>query len=396
MALDLMKEKGIPLEKQKFDWRDIVQVPTSKLDDNALTRVRIILMNGIESEAVRFQHACARVNKELQLALAQVRRVEQHQQTMINWLLPADLSPLETTIGFEQVAIEVTASVAQHEPDPYLAQVYRFGLLEDFDHLYRFSALMDRVTGADANNILQCYTDILPGRPTALEHRAPEDDLRECYDRRTAQPISKLNAGTIMAGENQTHDYYMTIGPMFADPVARQLYAEIASIEEQHVTQYESIIDPEETWLEKWLMHEATEIYNYYSCLTYETNPRVKAIWERFLAYELGHLNYVMEVFRKFEKRDLAELIPDSLPEPIEYKSHREFVRKVLKDEVPFRAQGKQISKKPETSASRAYREQMNSRGSPSEMIAAGYKWKPGTELAEETPDIKKLEKRVA
>jgi hypothetical protein len=396
VALDLMKEKGTPLEQQKFDWRDIVQVPTSKLDDNALTRVRIILMNGIESEAVRFQHACARVNKELQLALARVRRVEQHQQTMINWLLPADLSPLETTIGFEQVAIEVTASVAQHEPDPYLAQVYRFGLLEDFDHLYRFSALMDRVTGADANNILQCYTDILPGRPTALEHRSPEDDLRECYDRKTAQPISKLNAGTIMAGEHQTHDYYMTIGPMFADPVARQLYAEIASIEEQHVTQYESIIDPEETWLEKWLMHEATEIYNYYSCVAYETNPRVKAIWERFLAYELGHLHYVMDVFRKFEKRDLAELIPASLPEPIEYRSHREFVRKVLKEEVSFRAQGTEIGKKPETSASRSYREQMNSKGSPSEMIAAGYKWKPGTELAEETPDIKKLEKRVA
>jgi hypothetical protein len=29
-------------------------------------------------------------------------------------------------------------------------------------------------------------------------------------------------------------------------------------------------------------------------------------------------------------------------------------------------------------------------------MIATGYKWKPGTELAEETSDIKKLEKRVA
>ena len=128
-----MKEKGTDLEKQKFDWRDIVPTPTSKLDDDAFTRVRIILMNGIESEALRFQHACARMNKDLQLALARVRRIEQHQQTMVNWLLPADLSPLETTIGFEQVAIEVTASVAQHEPDPYLAQVYRFGLLEDFD-----------------------------------------------------------------------------------------------------------------------------------------------------------------------------------------------------------------------------------------------------------------------
>jgi len=396
MSLELLKEKGIELDQQNFDWRDLVRTPTSKLDDDALTRVRIILMNGIESEALRFQHACARMNKELQLALARVRRVEQHQQTMVNWLLPADLSPLETTIGFEQVAIEVTASVAQHEPDPYLAQVYRFGLLEDFDHMYRFSALMDRVCGADSNNILQNYTDILPGRPTAVEHRAPEDDLRECYDRRKAAPISKLNAVTIMGGEHQTHDYYMTIGPMFADPVARQLYAEIASIEEQHVTQYESIIDPEESWLEKWVLHETAEIYNYYSCLQYESNPRVKAIWQRFIDYELGHLHFVLELFRKFDKRDPEEIIPASLPEPIEYRSHREFVRKVLSEEVDLRARGTQFIAKEDENAdapSVIYRERMNSSGSPSDTVAAGYKWKPGTELAEETPDIKKLKK---
>jgi hypothetical protein len=397
VSLDLTNEKGIPLDEQKFNWRDLVRVPTSKLDDDAFTRVRIILMNGIESEALRFQHACARMNKDLQVALARVRRVEQHQQTLINWLLPADLSPLETTIGFEQVAIEVTASVAVHEPDPYLAQVYRFGLLEDFDHLYRFAALMDRVNGSDANNILQSYTDILPGRPTSVEHRAPEDDLRRPYDRRKAQPISKLNAVTIMGGEHQTHDYYMTIGPMFADPIARQLYAEIASIEEQHVTQYESIIDPDETWLEKWLLHEAAEIYNYYSCLRYETNARVKMIWERFLNYELGHLHFVLEQFRRIEKRDPAELIPPSLPEPIEYKSHREFVRKVLADEVDLRARGEQIvAMDEEGQESKSYRGQMNSQGSPSEMVAAGYKWKAGTELADETADIKKLLKQVA
>ena len=89
----------------------------------------------------------------------------------MNWLNPPDQSPLETTIGFEQVAIEVTASVAQHEPDEYLAQVFRFGLLEDFDHMYRYSALMDRVEGKDANNLLQSYTDVRPGRPTSVEHR---------------------------------------------------------------------------------------------------------------------------------------------------------------------------------------------------------------------------------
>ena len=116
--------------------------------------------------------------------LADLRRVEQHQATLINWLIGPDHSPLETTIAYEQVAIEVTAAVAQQEPDPYLAQTYRFGLLEDFDHLYRFSALLDRLEGKDANNILQCYTDILPGRPSVDEHRAPRDDLRQPYDRR--------------------------------------------------------------------------------------------------------------------------------------------------------------------------------------------------------------------
>ncbi len=398
MSLELFKEHGIALEQQQFDWRDLVRVPTSKLDDDAFTRVRIILMNGIESEALRFQHSCARMNKDLQAALARVRRVEQHQQTLVNWLLPADLSPLETTIGFEQVAIEVTASVAEHEPDGYLAQVYRFGLLEDFDHLYRYSALMDRLTGSDSNNILQSYTDILPGRPTSVEHRAPEDDLRQCYDRHTAQPITKLNAVTLMGGEHQTHDYYMTIGPMFADPIARQLYAEIASIEEQHVTQYESIIDPEESWLEKWLLHEATEVYNYYSCLQYESNLRVKSIWERFINYELGHLHFVLDLFRKFDRRDPAQIIPQSLPEPIDYKSHREFVRKVLSEETNLRARGTQFISKDEESddmPSPQYRQRINANGSPSDTVAAGYKWKPGTELAEETADIREL-KNVA
>src|SRR4051812_42886640 len=219
MALNILEERGGSLDRQKFDWHDLVRTPVSKLDDDAFTRVRIILMNGIELEAVRFQHSFARMNGELRRSLAEVRRVEHHQATMVNWLLPPDQSPLETTIAYEQVAIEVTASLAQVEPYPYIAQVLRFGLLEDFDHLYRYSALLDRVEGKDANTITQSYTDIRPGRPTAIEHRAPEDDLREHYDRAAAHPLTKLHTLTIMASEQQTHNYYMNVGPFFADPM---------------------------------------------------------------------------------------------------------------------------------------------------------------------------------
>lgn len=394
MSLDIWKEKGISIDRQGFTWKELAGPTYSKLDDDAFTRVRVILMNGIESEALRFSHACARMNGDLQRELARIRRIEQHQQTLVNWLNPADQSALETTIGFEQVAIEVTAAVAQREPDRYLAQCYRFGLLEDFDHLYRYSALMDRVEGKDANNILQSYTDVIPGRPTSVEHRAPEDELRRPYDRMTAESVTKLHALTIMAGEHQTHDYYMTVGPQFSDPTARALYAEIASIEEQHVTHYESMIDPSESWLEKWLLHEAAEVYNYWSCYESETNSRIKLIWERFLDYELGHLRHVREIFQRVENRDAEEVLPRILPAPIAYESQRAFVRKVLAKEVDLRAAGADFvpkEKEPANGPSAVYRKRMNADGSPSETVAAGYQWRPGTELIEEAAELQGL-----
>lgn len=383
MALNLFDSKGVDIDHQRFTWRDMVQKPISKLDDDAFTRVRVILMNGQEMEALHFGHMAARCNGELRLPLAKVRRAEQHQATMINWLLAPDHSPLETTIAYEQVAIEVTAAIAQREPDPYLAQVYRFGLLEDFDHLYRYSALLDRLEGKDANNILQSYTDILPGRPTIDHHRAPQDDLRNSYDRKQAALLTKLHALTIVAAETQTHHYYMNVGPLFSDPLARQLYAEIASVEEQHVTQYSSMLDPSETWLEQWLVHEANECYCYYSCLEQETNHNVKAIWERFLDYELGHFNMACEAFKQYERRDPAEIITSALSAPIEFRSQREFYRKVLADEVDLRADGPDfVPYDQEGEASRHYRSAVNADGSPSETVAAGYSWSPGTELS--------------
>jgi rubrerythrin len=384
MALHLLKDRGTAIEQQRFTWREISPPTISKLDCDAWTRVRIILMNGIESNSARFSHAAARLYGGLQEPLAVIRRIEQHQQTLVNWLLPADQTPLETTIGFEQVAIEVTAAIALEEPDEYLAAMYRFGLLEDFDHMYRFGALMDRTEGKDANSILQGYTDILPGRPTAVEHRHPLDDLRRPYDPKTTALLSKLHALTLVGGEHQTHDYYMTIGPMFADPTARQLYAEIASIEEQHVTHYESLCDPRESILEKWLLHEACEAYNYWSCVESESDPRIKAIWERMLEYELGHVQAVAALFEQHQKRDAAEVLDAALPKPIEYAPHREYVREVLRREAGFGASGPDLVARREDEPERTheYRAHMNRDDQPSNLVSASWSWQPGGELA--------------
>lgn len=172
MTINLLQDKGVALDRQRMSWKAMVGKPISKLDDDAFTRVRVILMNGVELDSLRTKQVALRMNRQARVVLAQLMRAEQHQATAINWLIGADHSPLETTIAYEQTAIEVTASVAQLEPDPYMAQGYRYALLEDFDHLYRYSAMLDRLEGKDSGNIVQGYTDIVPARPTNEHHRA--------------------------------------------------------------------------------------------------------------------------------------------------------------------------------------------------------------------------------
>jgi hypothetical protein len=145
------------------------------------------------------------------------------------------------------------------------------------------------------------------------------------------------------------------------------------------------MLDPDEAPIEKWMLMQATEVYNYYSCAQSETNPRVKEIWTRFVDYELGQLHAAMELFQRIMGRDPAELLPESMPDPIEYASHRDFVRETLQKEVDLRARGTDfvdVSVEAPDSPSALYRDQMNSEGSPSELVASGYRWRPGTELS--------------
>src|SRR3954464_7376460 len=101
MSLHFLKDHGTPLGNQRFTWKELVQKPISKLDDDAFTRVRAILMNGVELDSLRQKQVLLRMNRDLRVPIAQLMRVEHEQATLVNWLMSADHSPLETTIGYE-------------------------------------------------------------------------------------------------------------------------------------------------------------------------------------------------------------------------------------------------------------------------------------------------------
>jgi hypothetical protein len=371
-SLNPWREPGIPLEKQYRSWRQIVRTPFDKRDVDAYTRTRVILMNGIENEALIYSHGFARAagDQAIRALLAQTRRAESQQQMTINWLNPADASVLETTIGYEQVAIDLTAYLARNEPDPYVRETFNFGLLEDFDHLYRYSELLDYLEGKDANTILQGKTEILPGRPTSDHHNDPVTRLRKHYEKNRALPLSKIHILTLLAGEQQTMNFYRTVGPLYGSQLARELYAEIGEVEEEHVTQYESLLDPTESCLERQVLHELMEVYNYFHCYQNETDPRIRAIWDEFLHMELTHLQLWGDMLRHCEGVEPEALFGSELTVEFQFQENKEYVRQVLAEQRDLRLVPYGFTTLDQVpAATRQYQAVVNADGIPSEDI---------------------------
>ena len=318
------------------NWANLAPKSYDKNSTQPYTKTRVILMNGTEFESNWFLHQFNRhcLNNEVRRAIALVRRQEQQQQKRISALKPIDESILETTIGYEQLAVDLTAEMAQKEPNPIVKEQLDFALLEDFDHLYRYANLLDMDQGVHAERLVGGYTEITPARPTIAEHRHPNDDVRRYINCWQDDLITRLHTGIITAAEQQTMNYYMNVGSFYHNDLGRKLYAEIAMIEEQHVTGYGSLMDPSSTWFESWVMHEYTECYLYYSCYQDETHPAIKKIWLEHFEEELTHLKIASEMLYKYEGRDWQQLFVggSEFPSLLRLKSNIGYIREVIND----------------------------------------------------------------
>jgi hypothetical protein len=166
------------------------------------------------------------------------------------------------------------------------------------------------------------------------------DNVREPYDRSNTAPISKLHALTIRAAEQQTMNFYMNVGPMYMEPIARQLYQEIGLIEEEHVTHYESLVDPGESWWEMLLNHEYNECYLYHSFMETESDPKVKNIWELHLNMELEHLRLAAELFKKHDGRDPEQVCAPELPAPVTFEPNKAYLRELIATQIDYTTLG--------------------------------------------------------
>ena len=335
-------EQGTKIEKSYESWQKLAMKPYDSETTSPFTKVRIILMNGTEFEANWYSHQFSRHcnDNELRREIAKIRRREQQQQKKIASLKPIEETVLQHTMGYEQLAVELTAILAKHVKDKNVKKALDFALLEDFDHVFRYANLLEMDEGIKAEKLLGCYTEIMPGRPTIAEHRYPADEIKNYINSDKADLFTKLTVHIITAAEQQTMNFYMNQANFYPNELGRKLFTEIAMIEEQHVSQYGSLIDTNCTWLEGLLMHEYVEAYLYYSCYQDESLDYVKEMWHDLYLEECGHLQKVAKLLKDYEGKDWQSLFPDGadFPELLKFGENKDYVRKILKETGCFTA----------------------------------------------------------
>jgi len=124
----------------------------------------------------------------------------------------------------------------------------------------------------------------------------------------------------------------MNMAQMYKNDLGRKLFAQIGMVEEEHVTQYESLKDPNCTWLEQWVMHEYTECYLYYSAWQDESDEYIRNIWEEHYYMECSHLKRACECLEKYGNMKCKEVLPKpEFPTLLKFGENIDYIKEVLK-----------------------------------------------------------------
>lgn len=334
------EKRSVSTEDTFLNWKEIFISPYDKDKMSPYTKMRILLSKAIKYDSIWFLHNFNTYcnNNELRREIAMIRRHDFQNLSMLSNLKPSNENHLENTIILEQLEVDLTAILAQRTGDDNVRNALNFALLEDLDHLYRFSNLMEFENNNSVKNITKEYIEILPGRPTISQHRHPRDSVNKFICNGSSDNFTILAINLITALERYAMNYYLSNKNIANSDLDKKIYTEISIIEEEHLSEYESLLDTNCTYLENLVMHKYCECYLYYSFYQDEKDDRIKNIFEKLYLQECGNLKKSAEMIDKFEGRDCSYMFPDGgyFPELLKFENNIEYIRHVIKNTIYF------------------------------------------------------------
>lgn len=332
-----LDHRGIPLDRQTADWRELAVTAVDPEQVEPYTRCRIVAMSGVENAAVRFDRQVGQLagDPELRGRFELLRSVEARQRHAVAGLLAQPRTVLETALTYEEAAVDLDSWLARAEPDRPRRQVYECDALEDFQHVYRYAELLDALRRSRSGHLVDEVTGMLPDRPP----REPQSREPESREAATGEPadepappdlVSTLNAITMLAIEQQTADFYDSVDADVLEPPVRPVYREVSWAERGQVDRHRALVDPGSSRWEELVVREYNECRLYYAFLDQESDPRIRAVWELNLQMELAHLRLAGDLLRRFDGREPEEVVGAGLPDPPGFDANRRFLHRLL------------------------------------------------------------------
>lgn len=320
-----LDHRGIPLDRQVADWRELTLTGIDPEQVEPYTRCRIVAMSGMENAAVRFDRQIDRLttDPDLRGRFELLRSVEARQRRAVAGLLAAPGGVLETTLTYEEAAVDLDSWLARTEPDRPRRRVYECDALEDFQHVYRYAELLDAVQPRRTSHLVDEVDGMLPGRLGAPSPEHPaEPDAPEL--------MSTLNAITMLAVEQQAADFYDRVDADVLEPAIRPVYREVSWAEREQIDRHQALVEPGPSRWEQLVTREYNECRLYYAFLDQESDRRIRAVWELNLQMELAHLQLASDLLRRFDGREPEEVVGTGLPDQPGFEANRTYLRQLL------------------------------------------------------------------
>jgi rubrerythrin len=241
----------------------------------------------------------------LQSILARVYAEEEVHQAMFGSLVNG-ASAVDYAVGAELAFISFVSTLAQIEPDELVAAFFNYLII---DHLTHTKALAEASTDWGLSGELLEEAARLPaGRAFENQFCATADLIKEPYGP-AADPGTKVNIRLVRAADALVREQVenLALTAKKADPIL-ETAREIGAVEVEHTLLLNTLIDPNETVLERGFYGELTEVMGLNRLLATEKSGDARDAYEFVVDEDEEHLRYLGAAIAETAGKDPSEL----------------------------------------------------------------------------------------
>jgi hypothetical protein len=308
VVFDPLDHPGLPIEQHGRHWRELDVEPIDVRATDSDTRGRISAMRAIEAAATLFDRELTRrcPDDDARRAVSGQGDCAFGRRRHVAALQPSG-NALQNAVGSERAAFDLVIWAARNELEPGRVLAFRRQAGRHLTRLRAYAELADRSGVEGADRIVGEVGDLLSASSAGPPMRR----------RRSSQPVARAPRPISLLDDWAVHAAHQQIAanpgrdarPAPATPTAAGLQRGGW---------------PADTGLDGWerlVVHESATCYVYYSFLTQESDPRLRAMWELHLQMGLAHLRTAGDLLRQHTGRDPQEVVGEGLPEPAAWAS---------------------------------------------------------------------------